>query len=418
MTDSTQAWPAGWYADPWFPGQQRWWDGSAWTPHVQAPVPEPVAAHPYPYPAVPMSAADPYPAAPTSVADPYPASAARPAEPYAGAPADPLSSAAAPADPSTDPIAPADPRPDSFAPPWASGSGDGSAGWLAPESTEPPSFVTPPRRRTWWVAVLAACVVVAVAAAAITVATGAGRRHRTVAGPGAAAVPPGRSGSPSTTVPAKSNDPDASVLGGIDVAQADVPGGFTVTLINGGNLVAGQVTLDLCNGTFASEALRTARRQVDLSDSASTTWLSTEAVLYGSAADTAQAFTELKARAAKCPSGYLPPTPGEDGIPNSKTTFNGPPDGSWPTVPGVDRLAYDFTTVDTQGNTTRSVAVYLRRGRALLGVYFSSPLGTQPSVAGKTTVEGIVGVFEQRLAALPTSVVDRTVPVTPPTGSI
>lgn len=25
--------PAGWYADPWAPGHERWWDGSAWTPH-------------------------------------------------------------------------------------------------------------------------------------------------------------------------------------------------------------------------------------------------------------------------------------------------------------------------------------------------------------------------------------------------
>jgi membrane protease YdiL (CAAX protease family) len=26
--------PPSWYPDPWYPGQQRWWDGSAWTAHV------------------------------------------------------------------------------------------------------------------------------------------------------------------------------------------------------------------------------------------------------------------------------------------------------------------------------------------------------------------------------------------------
>ena len=32
----TRSWPAGWYADPWYSGQQRYWDGRAWTPHVQS----------------------------------------------------------------------------------------------------------------------------------------------------------------------------------------------------------------------------------------------------------------------------------------------------------------------------------------------------------------------------------------------
>ena len=39
-------------------------------------------------------------------------------------------------------------------------------------------------------------------------------------------------------------------------------------------------------------------------------------------------------------------------------------------------------------------------------------------MAGKTTVSGIVSLFEQRLAALPASVVNATVAVAPPAGSI
>ncbi len=31
--------PAGWYPDPWQQGNQRWWDGTAWTGHAVAPGP-------------------------------------------------------------------------------------------------------------------------------------------------------------------------------------------------------------------------------------------------------------------------------------------------------------------------------------------------------------------------------------------
>jgi len=55
--------------------------------------------------------------------------------------------------------------------------------------------------------------------------------------------------------------------------------------------------------------------------------------------------------------------------------------------------------------TSHSIAVYLQRGRALVGVYFFEPDGPQAPVAGQTTVAGIVGVFAGRLAALPASVI-------------
>ena len=42
-----------------------------------------------------------------------------------------------------------------------------------------------------------------------------------------------------------------------------------------------------------------------------------------------------------------------------------------------------------------------------MGVYFDQPAGRQISVAGQTTVAGIVGVFEARLAKLPAAVVNR-----------
>jgi hypothetical protein len=49
--------------------------------------------------------------------------------------------------------------------------------------------------------------------------------------------------------------------------------------------------------------------------------------------------------------------------------------------------------------------VYLRRGRFLMGVYFPRPDATQTAVAHETTVQGIVDMFEQRVAHLPDSLV-------------
>jgi hypothetical protein len=175
-----------------------------------------------------------------------------------------------------------------------------------------------------------------------------------------------------------------------------------VQLLDGGNKVAGETTLDLCNGTFPSEALRTARLQVVEYAGSGLSVLSTEAVLYRTAADAAQAMRELQRVAAACPASPVVSPVGE---PTVTTTFHATPDGSWSKVAGVQRLAYSMTTTDQIGISDDHIAVYLRRGRVLEGVYFPAPDDPQPAVEGQTTVPGIVSVFEKRLAALPASVV-------------
>src|SRR5262249_6716361 len=96
---------------------------------------------------------------------------------------------------------------------------------------------------------------------------------------------------PSTTVP---SDPDRAALSHIALSQPDLPGGLGLQLIPGGNQVRGQPTLDLCNGTFPSEALRTARLQVAAVDAQGGAPISTEAVLYRNPAATEQALRELQ----------------------------------------------------------------------------------------------------------------------------
>ncbi len=206
---------------------------------------------------------------------------------------------------------------------------------------------------------------------------------------------------PGPTVPP---DPDESSLGSVIMRQSDVPAADTVELeSHGADLNA--ATLNLCNGRFPSDALRTARRQVDLVDpDLAVPPLSTEAVLYHAPANGAQAFDELRSVAAHCPST---PVVSPIGDPTVATKFNKAPDGAWPHTPGIERLAFDEIQTDpVSGNTGRSMAIYLRRGRALMGLYFYAPDGTQVAVAGKTTIAGIVSVFEARMANLPASVVN------------
>ena len=178
---------------------------------------------------------------------------------------------------------------------------------------------------------------------------------------------------------------------------------MSVVLIPRGNSVTNAATLDLCNATYPSESERKARLQVAALDAQSNVALSTESVLYSNAAATEQAFTELDKAAAACPSTPVA-SPVDEGT--STTKFNPAPDGAWPQVAGVERRAFDFTSTDDTGQAQRSVAVYLRRGRALMGIYFPQPDSAQTPVAGQTTIAGIVNVFAQRMADLPDSVVN------------
>jgi Protein of unknown function (DUF2510) len=222
--------------------------------------------------------------------------------------------------------------------------------------------------------------------------------------PGAGSSGSGPSGTGGTSggSSAAPADTQAPALSSVILRQADVPSTLSVVLIPGGDQVQGETTLDLCNGTFPSEALRTARRQVAAVDAQGVAVLSTEAVLYRDAAASAQAFAELRSVAAHCPSTPVTSPVGE---PTVTTHINAAPDAAWPQTPGVERVAYDFNSTDQAGGLPQhSVAVYLRHGRALLAVYFSRPDAAQPAISGQTTLGGIVNVFAQRLAQLPASV--------------
>ena len=282
-------------------------------------------------------------------------------------------------------------------PAWASGPLAATATAAPPPTASPAA--TPPRRTIPWVAIL--CLVVASTLLA-GVVTAVVERHR---GGGVAAgstTPNSPATSPQAAPPMPvSKDHDARILTKLGVTPADVGDAYGLVLMNGGNEVAGQATLDLCNGTYPSEAQRTARYQVAVVDSIGTTLLSTEAVLYRNPDGTAEAFTELRQVTAACPDRAVPSPVGEQPV---ETVFGPAPDASWPATRGVERLAFAFTTSSGQG-TTRAIAVYLRRGRVLLGIYVGGDSAVVPTIAGQSTIPGIVSLLAARLAALPSSVI-------------
>lgn len=194
---------------------------------------------------------------------------------------------------------------------------------------------------------------------------------------------------------------DGRTLDGLIVQQSDLGFDDEVVPLPDGSDAVNAATLDLCNGEYATEGSRIARRQVAVLGPEGPANLSTEAVTYRDGGTSEQAFEEVKRVVGSCPKV---PVPNAAGTTSYTTLFDAPPDTGWQNTPGVDRLAYDIDQIYEDGTRNRSIVVYLRRGRALMGLYFPAP-GEQPTVQGQTEIEDIVNVFATRLAKLPRSAV-------------
>jgi hypothetical protein len=123
----------------------------------------------------------------------------------------------------------------------------------------------------------------------------------------ATATSPGASNGPLTTVPAtggsaSSSPTAASPLEAIVLRPADIGPGVAQREIPGGRSLS-QPTLDLCNGTFASESLRTDRIQVLFTDPGGRVFLSNEVVSY-QPGGAEQAYGELRALVGRCRTPY------------------------------------------------------------------------------------------------------------------
>lgn len=349
---------AGWYADPWVHGQQRYWTGSDWAADVFADALDQQAN---------VDFASRYGAAPTTPADPPPPP-----------------------------------------PTWAHRVPAASVP-VVEQSTPTPPPSGPSQRM---VAAIAAGLI-----AAVVLMVGGGLWLRsatsdTSAAPATSASPapspsPTQPQSPSPTPsPSTTGEESPQSQGSVEDAlqalvlqQRDVPDRYRVAPIDGGRSVTDQPTLDLCDGTYPSETERVGRLQVSARDGAGSTTLSTEAVQYSSTEATAQAFAEAEQVAAQC-KGSLTLDFGS-GTP-VETTVTEDADRNWHTTPGVERLAYTVADTDMiSGAESQQVVVYLRRGPLFMGLYFPNASGKQMPVEGKTTIPEIVRIFEERLLNTP-----------------
>jgi len=284
--------------------------------------------------------------------------------------------------------------------PWYPGGAPVATGWPPPMYPRPPN-----RRRHRTAAIVAGLVALVLVAGAVGYAIEASTEDN----PSSRASPP-TTLQPGPTTPAPVAA-DRTALSKLVVRQSDIDSARVVVLIPNGNRTT-EPTLDLCNGTFATENLRVARLQVAELSSTGKLVLSTEAVTYRNPAATASAFAELRKVRASCPHGPVTSPVGEG---TAVTAFKAAPDRTWPRTRSVARLAYSFTST-AAGKTSASIAVYLRRGRVLMGVYFNQPSGSQPAVDAQTSIEGIVGLFEARMARLPAKVVGAGAEVTSARG--
>jgi Protein of unknown function (DUF2510) len=346
----------GWYPDPWLKGQRRFWDGHSWTAHA-------------------------FPEAPT------PGGASEPGSPWP---------------PPTVGVPGTGPPPPEWRPPAT--STEPGASPRPPDATPAANAIRsrpfwPPRGQALVAMLIALGFVVGLVGGALLLPHRESTTSPSASQPAITPTPPGAN----PGLPAIPSDPAASVLSGLVLHQADVGATETVAPINGGTEVAGGATLDLCNGTFPSESLRTARLQVAGADAQGTMLLSTEAVLYSTPAGAAQALSELRSTATSCPASPVVSPVGE---PTVITHFNAAPDGSWPQVATVERVAFDFVATDASAQSQHFTTAYLRRGRALMGIYFSQPDGPQAAVDGQTSIAGIVNVFAARMANLTASAVN------------
>ena len=147
---------------------------------------------------------------------------------------------------------------------------------------------------------------------------------------------------------------------------AEVGPGSITRQIPGGNVVPGEVTLDLCGFKFTSEKLRVARLQVSfIRNTGGGPFLSNEVVAY-KRGGAAKAMKELRTAVAHCPKGFVKSTiPGAGLIRNRFNRIR-----SQKFLPGSIGLI-DHITEKVKKKTLHfdSLMVYQARGTVLSGVY-------------------------------------------------
>ena len=192
------------------------------------------------------------------------------------------------------------------------------------------------------------------------------------------------SGERPTTVPEGPRNP---VIAAVVLTAEDVGPDAEVEMMEGGDQVAGMVTLDVCGGDFPSEADRTDRYQQNASQGTTPLW-SNETVLYRTSEDAAAALDEVRAAIADCPADQYVSSP-VMGEPDATFAFTPVPEAATASL-APDHVATTADVTYEGEGPIRVTVVYQRRGRVLAMVYGNDEATTLDASA----------VVAERLAAL------------------
>ena len=162
---------------------------------------------------------------------------------------------------------------------------------------------------------------------------------------------------------------DTALLQKVVLAPSQVGAGFKLSQIPGGHEVQGEVTLDFCDATYSSEALRTARLQVAYDAKGNSFSASNEVVTY-KPGGASQALAEVAHEVTICPNGAVknPPSGVTKMVRHTRLVK-----GSSLLPGALAILETDSGVVRGKPVTYHSMAVYQIRGNVLSGVYGSGP---------------------------------------------
>jgi hypothetical protein len=215
-------------------------------------------------------------------------------------------------------------------------------------------------------------------------------------GCGSSSTPKASQGASASPTPLVTQAPEDLVTRA-GLVNGDLAGGQTVRLMDGGDQVDGQVTLDNCGFDFTTEAHRLARRQVlVLAANGRKTGQSNEVVAYDSQGQAALALSQFRASVTRCP----------------KHAFEAS------TVAGVPDLRYDVSKIATdaalpvkdnvvatievtpKGSNQHlyGVLIFQLRGTVLDGVYLLSD--TKPTPRALAALRALATRTGRKLAAV------------------
>jgi hypothetical protein len=182
----------------------------------------------------------------------------------------------------------------------------------------------------------------------------------------------------------------------VALVDADFTDGSKVMLFQGGDVVAGQVTLDNCGAIFTTEAHRTARHQTGIVLAKKRPYgFSNEVVAYDTPARAAAALVELRESIRHCPNDVFLAS-GVQGAPdlrydvNKLVKFRGLP---------VQDTAVQTLVASARGTKKQFHGMYVfqRQGTVLDIVYMQSL--NKPSPAAVSALRSLAKLTGKRLAA-------------------